>query len=137
MTGSAHAGLRIRQSYCQVQTRSPTVALSRAEGDRATVGGLERQLAFSIVLEEKKRVTPSPAGPTWGLMSWDLVASFTSDLSLLHGKAKHRLVKYKVCSPLVWSHFSLTVKNWIVACNLATSTSVLSFQSFFFFCFCF
>lgn len=54
MTGSAHAGLRIRQSYCQVQPRPPTVALARAEGDRATVGGLERQLAFSMVLEERR-----------------------------------------------------------------------------------
>lgn len=81
MTGSAHAGLRIRQSYCQVHPRPPTVALARAEGDRTTVGGLERQLAFSIVLKEKKRVTPSPAGPMWGLMSWDLAGLYMRPLT--------------------------------------------------------
>ena len=43
-----------------------------AEGDGKTVGHLERQLAFSIGFRKNERVTVLPAGPVWGLMSWDL-----------------------------------------------------------------
>lgn len=49
MASSAHAGLRVRLSFCQVQTGHP-----HAEGNGATVGGLESQLAVSIVLEKKE-----------------------------------------------------------------------------------
>lgn len=43
-----------------------------AEGGGKTVGHLERQLAFSIGFRKNERVTVLPAGPVWGLMSWDL-----------------------------------------------------------------
>lgn len=67
MASSVHAALRVRLSYCQVQRDHP-----HAGGNGATVGGLERLLARSTVLEKKQRVTASPAGPAWGLMSWEL-----------------------------------------------------------------
>lgn len=131
MASLAHTGLRVSLSCCQVQTGHP-----HAEGNGATVCGLETQLAFSIVLEIKKRVTASPVWPMWGLTPWDLAGPSLDEASGSMAKlARARKIHSTVS-------FGCLLKKYIIY-NSNTNfpdilISLLLFQSFcLFICFCF
>lgn len=53
-----------------------------AGGNGTTVGGLEKQLVLSTILEKKMRVIASSAGPKRGLTSWELARPSSHEASL-------------------------------------------------------
>lgn len=87
MASSAHADLRVRLSCCEVQTDLPHV---QAHG--ATVGGLERLLAFSSFREKEE----GDSVTSWTHVEAEVMGFGQAFFTLFHVKAKPRLVKYKV-----------------------------------------
>lgn len=94
-----------------------------SRGNGASVGGLERQVAFSTVLEKKKRVTASLAGPIAGLTSWELARPSSHEVSHSSWQSQTRIRKTQWRSFLFEGPFSLTATNSMAAYNLATLIS--------------
>lgn len=116
MASLSYADLSMRRSCCQVQTDHP-----HAQAHGATVGGLERRVAFSSFRERGWQCHQLDPCGGWGHATWPGLLYTLSCQSQTQTSKTPGDVLFGVLG-----HCSLTTKNYCVACNLATPTSKIS-----------
>lgn len=111
MASLSHADLSMRRSCCQVQTDHP-----HAQAHGATVGGLERLVAFSSFRKRGWQCHQLDPCGGWGHGTWPgLLYTLSCQSQTQTSKTPGDVLFW------VLGHCSLTTKNYRVAYNLATN----------------